>query len=209
MMAFYNACDFIMANFNTHLKAGALVATTMAGIGWHLGLGFGSLGGILLLGVLGGILPDIDLPHSKSIGASAVLLGVFIGAVYQHHGASVADVFICTSIAICVFWSLLAVLARFCRHRGMMHSIPMLGICALVIVYALQDLKTAHILGGALFIGGMVHLMLDEMYSIDVRARRLKRSFGTALKLFERRHPRRYLTLYLVLAALILMAKSP
>ena len=30
-----------------------------------------------------------------------------------------------------------------------------------------------------------VHLLLDEMYSVDLANRRIKKSFGTALKLFN------------------------
>jgi hypothetical protein len=39
-----------------------------------------------------------------------------------------------------------------------------------------------------MFVGYITHLTLDEIYSVDVMDTRLKASFGTALKLFDRRH---------------------
>jgi 4-amino-4-deoxy-L-arabinose transferase-like glycosyltransferase len=35
------------------------------------------------------------------------------------------------------------------------------------------------------FLGFVLHLVLDELYSVDFMGYRLKRSFGTALKLFD------------------------
>ena len=44
-------------------------------------------------------------------------------------------------------------------------------------------------LGAAfMFVGYLTHLTLDEIYSVDVMDTRLKSSFGTALKFFDRRH---------------------
>ena len=46
----------------------------------------------------------------------------------------------------------------------------------------------AWLAGGFLFIGYLTHLILDEIYSVDVLGNRIKRSFGTAFKLFDRRN---------------------
>jgi hypothetical protein len=43
--------------------------------------------------------------------------------------------------------------------------------------------------GLALVAGTIIHLLLDEMYSVDLVGSRLKRSFGTAFKLFDYREP--------------------
>jgi hypothetical protein len=47
----------------------------------------------------------------------------------------------------------------------------------------------AWLAGGFVFLGYMTHLVLDEIYSVDVMGRRIKSSFGTALKIFDRRKP--------------------
>ena len=38
-------------------------------------------------------------------------------------------------------------------------------------------------------VGYLTHLMLDEIYSVDVMDTRIKASFGTALKLVDIKHP--------------------
>ena len=40
-----------------------------------------------------------------------------------------------------------------------------------------------------MFIGYMVHLTLDEIYSVDVMDTRIKASFGTAIKFLDNKHP--------------------
>ena len=45
----------------------------------------------------------------------------------------------------------------------------------------------AWLAGGFMFMGYMVHLVLDEIYSVDVLGTRIKRSFGTALKFYDGR----------------------
>jgi hypothetical protein len=40
-----------------------------------------------------------------------------------------------------------------------------------------------------LFIGFLTHLVLDEIYSVDVMDVHIKKSFGTALKLVDTRNP--------------------
>ena len=39
------------------------------------------------------------------------------------------------------------------------------------------------------FLGFVLHLTLDELYSVDFTDRKIKRSFGTALKLLDTRKP--------------------
>ena len=47
------------------------------------------------------------------------------------------------------------------------------------------------ILAGTAWIGAFSHLVLDEIYSVDFSGNqiRVKRSFGTALKLWDRKSP--------------------
>ena len=40
-----------------------------------------------------------------------------------------------------------------------------------------------------MFVGYMTHLILDEIYSVDVLNERIKSSFGSALKLFDSHAP--------------------
>jgi hypothetical protein len=58
-----------------------------------------------------------------------------------------------------------------------------------------------------MLIGYLVHLTLDEIYSVDVMDRRVKSSFGTALKLADRQHPMH--TLVMAGATLLAVFAAP
>jgi hypothetical protein len=58
-----------------------------------------------------------------------------------------------------------------------------------------------------MFIGYLTHLVLDEMYSVDVMDTRVKASFGTALKLFDRRYP--YASIGMLAAAVGIISIAP
>jgi hypothetical protein len=78
-------------------------------------------------------------------------------------------------------------------HRGIWHSILAAVFCAIVTAIVFYHLLNkpagvAWLAAAFMFLGYMTHLTLDEIYSVDVMDTRLKSSFGTALKLFDRRH---------------------
>lgn len=52
----------------------------------------------------------------------------------------------------------------------------------------------------------MIHLLLDEIYSVNVYGLRLKKSAGSAFKFFERKKPVQYACLYALLAAVVYVA---
>ena len=76
-------------------------------------------------------------------------------------------------------------------HRGMFHSIPAALIFgfgfSLLFYYIFNfDAMFSWYFGMFVFFGYLVHLILDEIYSVDLSNRRIKRSFGTALKLYSK-----------------------
>jgi membrane-bound metal-dependent hydrolase YbcI (DUF457 family) len=75
-------------------------------------------------------------------------------------------------------------------HRGIFHSIITGLFISLIIIntsYYLgnQSAKHSWMIGIFLLFGYIVHLLLDEVYSVDINNNLVKRSFGTALKLFD------------------------
>jgi hypothetical protein len=64
----------------------------------------------------------------------------------------------------------------------------------------------AWLAGGFMFIGFIVHLVLDEIYSVDVMDTRIKASFGTALKLWDGKHLGHSAMMAAAAAALFLVA---
>ena len=96
-------------------------------------------------------------------------------------------------------------------HRGMVHSVPYMAVFALLVVYgAYHGLKltvlVSWLFGGFLFVGSLVHLILDELYSVDIWGLKLKKSSGTAFKFFESNKPISYAVLYAALRLLWVFA---
>jgi hypothetical protein len=78
-------------------------------------------------------------------------------------------------------------LKRYTVHRGMFHSIPAAIVFGEVAyLLATGDLPIRLYKAGGVVLGYMIHLVLDEMYSVYyVRGRmQIKKSFGTAVKLY-------------------------
>ena len=79
-----------------------------------------------------------------------------------------------------------------------------------------NDLCQLHILnlpltaswfyGLFLFGGALVHLALDELYSVNLSNMRMKRSSGTAMKFYQPKDKWWYLLLYTLLAILVYFA---
>ena len=66
----------------------------------------------------------------------------------------------------------------------------------------------AWLAAGFMLIGYIVHLALDEIYSVDVMDTRLKNSFGTALKLVDTRHPTATVGMLAATVAAVMVAPS-
>ncbi|HJS08786.1 MAG TPA: metal-dependent hydrolase, partial [Pirellulales bacterium] len=79
-------------------------------------------------------------------------------------------------------------LKRYTVHRGMFHSLPAALIAAEVafLIFDKDDLRLRYYTAGAVLIGFLSHLVLDEIWSISFRRGlpRLKKSFGTAMKIW-------------------------
>ena len=83
-----------------------------------------------------------------------------------------------------------ALFQKFTVHRGSIHSIGIALLCcfaaaALSFHFFAKQPFIAWLVGLFIFLGFILHLVLDEIYSVDFMGYRLKRSFGTALKLFD------------------------
>ena len=99
------------------------------------------------------------------------------------------------------------VLIKLTRHRGVFHTIPMgifLGQITIILFYYSFhfDTKFSTIAGIFLFFGFCVHLLLDEFASIDARGFKVKKSFGTAFKLFDSKNVTGTLFLYILIGIL-------
>jgi len=187
-----------MADFKTHVGI-ATGAGTVAGIGLvFAGLAsIGSLPWLVATVALGGIMPDVDSDHSTSVRLIFTLLGLAAAAgalLWPPINTGWTGV-LCLALGgwIVVRDISSLIFKHYSRHRANWHSLVAVAWISLLTValtyrYGYQPASSAWLLGGAMAFGMLVHLTLDECFSVDLAGQRIKRSFGTALKLYDPNH---------------------
>jgi membrane-bound metal-dependent hydrolase YbcI (DUF457 family) len=187
-----------MANFPTHIAIGTVVSGAMATVTVAADMvAPENVVAVTLAGVLGSILPDIDLKDSRPARAMFSGLAIFFSFAVLFgldRKYSIAEMLVLwLGTLVLVRYGGKWVFARLSYHRGVWHSILALLFCSFVTAVVFQrllgrDPGVAWL--GALFmgVGFLTHLVLDEIYSVDVMDTRIKASFGTALKLFDYHH---------------------
>lgn len=187
-----------MANFTTHIAIGTVVSGALATLTLAADvIAPENLVAVTMAGVLGSVLPDIDLKDSRPSQAMFGGLAVFFSFVALFTIAykfSIAEMWlIWLGTLVGVRYGGQALFHLFSYHRGIWHSL-LAGVffwflTAIVFKYVLNRHEgVAWLAGGFLFMGYVTHLVLDEIYSVDVLDTRIKASFGTALKLFDRKN---------------------
>ena len=187
-----------MANFTTHIAAGTVASGALATLTLAADVvAPENIVAVTMAGVLGSVLPDIDLKDSRPGRAMFAGLGVFFSfAVLFTYATkySIAELWVLwLGTLVAVRYGLHYVFHKLAVHRGNWHSIlaavfsSALTALAFYYIFERQD-GVAWLAAGFMFLGYLVHLTLDEMYSVDVMDIRIKSSFGTALKLMDFRH---------------------
>ncbi len=187
-----------MANFTTHIAVGTLVSGTLATVTLAAdAVAPENLVAVTLAGVVGSVLPDIDLKDSRPSRALFSGLAVFFSFVVLF---SVADKYSVAELWLLWMGTLLGVryiahgvFHRMSYHRGIYHSILAAVFFAFFTAVIFRYLVkrpdgVAWLAGCFMFAGFMTHLILDEIYSVDVLDTRIKASFGTAVKLIDTKH---------------------
>jgi len=190
-----------MANFRTHVLGAAIVATI--GAITVINADLVSPGAALLcasLGTLGGILPDIDADQSLPTRFifSALGIAAAVATTVTLYGTQPPALVAVTAIVALLLVSvgLRALSNKLCVHRGLVHSIPSAALCGAAtasLATRLFDIGPLHswLYGTFICAGFIVHLVLDELSSVDLVNARIRRSFGTALKVGVRTSPLR------------------
>jgi membrane-bound metal-dependent hydrolase YbcI (DUF457 family) len=184
-----------MANFQTHITTSSLLGAVYAGAGYSVGMPLPS--SIVAAGLcsLSGMLPDLDsesgIPVRETMRFAAAICPILMLDRFQHMGLTTEEIVIAsTAIYFTVRYGVAWFFRHYTVHRGMWHSLPA-ACMATLIGYLVSSgaNETIHIYkAGGVFVGFMSHLILDEFYSVEMRRGRLriKRSMGTALKLWSR-----------------------
>jgi LexA-binding, inner membrane-associated putative hydrolase len=207
-----------MANFTTHIVVGTIVSGSLATLTLAADvIAPENLVAITMAGSLGSVLPDIDLKDSRPSRALFAGLAIFFSFAILFHFAphlSIAEMWLLwVGTLLFVRYGLHTVFHKYAVHRGIWHSIAA-GIvsslaAAIIFYYALGRPDGVAWLGaGFLFIGYLTHLTLDEIYSVDVMGTHIKKSFGTAMKLVDMRHPAASVAMVLAGALLLFIVPS-
>lgn len=197
-----------MANFNTHFSVALIASTALATYGAMAGLyGFFDATMLACAGTIGGLLPDIDLNHSKisRVGfniASGIGAGFGLILYLQHHPTTPLHALMFGGLSFLIIrYGVFSIFGRVTVHRGMVHSVPYMALVSLLFVdffHTLLDVSLilSWFLGVFVFFGAIIHLILDEIYSVNFFGLKVKKSFGTALKFFDKKNPFGYVVLY-------------
>jgi membrane-bound metal-dependent hydrolase YbcI (DUF457 family) len=188
-----------MANFPTHIAVGTVVSGALATVTVAADMVQPQdIVAVTLAGVLGSVLPDIDLKDSRPSRAMFAGLAVFFsfavlfGLERQYSIVEMLVLWMGTLVA--VRYLAKQVFFHFSYHRGIWHSLLATVFCAFITAWVYTKLLgrnegVAWLAAGFMAIGYLTHLILDEIYSVDVMDTRIKASFGTALKPVDFKHP--------------------
>jgi len=185
-----------MAGFRTHITTSTV-----------LGIGYGATGylvynvppetSLLATGLcsVSGMLPDLDsdtgIPLRESMAFAAAVIPMLLVDRFQQMGLSSEMIVLAGGlIYIGVRFGLAELIKRYTVHRGMWHSLPAAAIAALLafMLCSCEHMDLRLYKTGGVLLGFMSHLLLDELYSIEWKGARLrlKKSFGTAVKLWSK-----------------------
>ena len=186
-----------MAGFKTHITTSSV-----------LGIGYGTAGYFVLeephvstcllsAGIcsVSGMLPDLDsdsgVPIRETMAfAAAVVPMLLIDRFRQFGWNDEAMVLAAGLIYVVVRFGVAEIFKRYTVHRGMWHSLPAAASVGMLafLVCSCAEFDQRLFKTGAAVLGFMSHLVLDELWSVEFKRgrMRLKKSFGTALKLWSK-----------------------
>jgi len=181
-----------MANFNTHFMVASGASAVVSGTLLSMEIVSPEEAMIaFLLGIFGGLLPDIDSARSTAIKVGFNVFSLLMTAIIvfiKSSTYSLIEMFIVASLVFAgIRFAMLDIFRKISKHRGMFHSIPVALIFGIVTTILMQyffglNSLVSWVYGFMITTGYLVHLTLDEIYSVDLQNKRMKKSAGTALK---------------------------
>jgi hypothetical protein len=184
-----------MANFNTHITVAAVASGLLSTLCLQVGF-IGTSDALLLtfVGTIGGILPDVDLQHSYPSRIIFSLTGMIIAFLWifsTKNELAIVELWVIGLIIYATIrYPIWMIFHKYTKHRGAFHSLVAAFSFAFFSTMISFNFfaKTAFLswlIGMLFFYGFIIHLLLDEIYSVDFMNRRIKRSFGTAMKIVD------------------------
>jgi membrane-bound metal-dependent hydrolase YbcI (DUF457 family) len=185
-----------MANFQTHITTSTVLGVIYGVTGIVLGVPITSsiiAGGLCSLA---GMLPDLDsdsgIPVRETTNLASAIVPILLLDRFSMMGLGHEEMIVAAGgVYLIMRFGVAKIFKNFTVHRGMWHSIPA-AIIASALGFMLCSCHSATMQwykAGGVFIGFMSHLILDELNSLEFKIGRIriKRSFGTAFKLWGRK----------------------
>jgi len=177
-----------MADFKKHTSVGLLWGLLISIVCFFAGY-IDILQGVVatVLGIIGSGLPDIDSDTARPRRIILGILGITVPVILasSHFKGSRVETIFCIVLFSYLFlqYVLSYVFAKYTKHRGLFHSIPMMVLFGELTFLMFSDSinQATLVYAGACAGGYLSHLILDEIYSVDIMGCSIKRSFGTAL----------------------------
>ncbi len=180
-----------MAMFPTHIKCSTL-AGIGGGIAAHFAYGVPLTTSAVGAGLccVGGILPDIDsgpgIPLREiTTFLASVVPTMLITRLLSYNFTQESLILTGGIIYVAIRFGLSHFLREYTVHRGMFHSFPSMAIFG-ELTYLLfygESMFVRLFMVGAVCLGFFIHLLLDEIYSVEWDGRpHVKKSFGSAMK---------------------------
>lgn len=203
-----------VADFKSHITGSTLVG--MAYGYWGVTSQSMSLeSGLVAAGLcsVSGMLPDLDSDSGVPLRETSMFVAAVVPILMidrfrdlglSHEAMAVAAMLVYVAIRFVG----VEFFKRYTVHRGMWHSLPAAATAGLIayLVMPCQSESMRVYKSLAVVLGFLVHLIMDEIWSVDTtKGIRLKKSFGSALKFFGR-DSLANLTIYAKLVFLIYLA---
>lgn len=184
-----------VADFKTHITGSTIVGVAYGY--WGMADQGMSIESALIAGGLcsvSGMLPDLDSDSGIPLRETTMFLAALVPTLlidrFRAMGLSTEAMAVAAMlIYLGIRFVVVEVFKRYTVHRGMWHSIPAAASAGLIAYLVCPSTSEGVRVykSMAVVTGFLVHLILDEIWSIDFKRGRfrLKRSFGTALKFFD------------------------
>ena len=183
-----------MADFKSHIAFSSILGGCY-GVAGHFYFNLPIETSILGAGLcsVSGMLPDLDSDsgtpvREMSTFAASVIPMLMLPRFEAFHWSREMMVLAAAVVYCVIRFGVVEIFKRYTVHRGMWHSIPACAVCGLLtfLIVADLDLEIRFFKAAAVMLGFFSHLLLDEIWSVNVRIGRMnvKKSFGTAIKFF-------------------------
>ena len=181
-----------MPGFQAHITGSSIVGAGYAAAAWYVG---GLPPVTCLLGgtvcAVAGMLPDLDsgpgVPMRESVSFAAALVPMLLLQRFQQMGMPMEAIILAgAAVYALIRFGMTWLLEHYSVHRGMFHSLPAAAIAGQVtfLAFGHDDPMRRYFISGAVVLGFLTHLVLDEIWSVRLGlfGTKVKKAFGTALK---------------------------